>query len=91
MLVLPWLQGRNVLLRTARNDRRGFICKLADFGLSRMLGQEQTHVEVRGLIFSPRWTEHSTAVRHKGACPPWRSEQPPASCAVLVGLLCPDD
>lgn len=53
MFTPPWPQGRNVLLRTARNDRRGFICKLADFGLSRMLGQEQTHVEVSSLIVSP--------------------------------------
>lgn len=29
------LKGRNVLLKTARNDRRGFVAKLADFGLSR--------------------------------------------------------
>lgn len=41
------LKGRNVLLKTARIDRRGFVCKLADFGLSRMLGQEQTHVNTQ--------------------------------------------
>lgn len=29
------LKSQNVLLKSARNDRRGFVCKLADFGLSR--------------------------------------------------------
>lgn len=29
------LKPQNVLLKTERRDRRGFVCKLADFGLSR--------------------------------------------------------
>ena len=36
-----------MLLKAARNDRRGFVCKLGDFGLSRMLGQEESHVETQ--------------------------------------------
>ncbi|EFN58490.1 hypothetical protein CHLNCDRAFT_29775 [Chlorella variabilis] len=39
------LKPANVLLKAARNDRRGFVCKLGDFGLSRMLGQGQSHVD----------------------------------------------
>ncbi|EFN50522.1 hypothetical protein CHLNCDRAFT_29026, partial [Chlorella variabilis] len=38
------LKPQNVLLKTAGNDRRGFVCKLGDFGLSRMLPETQTHV-----------------------------------------------
>lgn len=32
------LKPANVLLKGARNSKRGFICKLADFGLSRWVG-----------------------------------------------------
>lgn len=39
------LKPENVLLAGARADRRGFTCKLGDFGLSRLLGDEQTHVD----------------------------------------------
>jgi serine/threonine protein kinase len=39
------LKPANILLRSARNDRRGFVCKVGDFGLSRALGAEQTHLE----------------------------------------------
>ena len=38
------LKPQNVLLKTAGTDRRGFVCKLGDFGLSRMLPETQTHV-----------------------------------------------
>lgn len=38
------LKPANVLLKGARN-LRGFICKLADFGLSRLLGAGDTHVD----------------------------------------------
>lgn len=36
------LKPQNVLLRSARSDRRGFVCKLCDFGLSRLLSEQQT-------------------------------------------------
>lgn len=41
------LKGANVLLKSApvtARDARGFVCKLADFGLSRVLGTNRTHV-----------------------------------------------
>ncbi|KAL4423976.1 hypothetical protein ABPG75_001277 [Micractinium tetrahymenae] len=41
------LKPQNVLLRSARADRRGFVCKLCDFGLSRLLSDHQTHVQTR--------------------------------------------
>ncbi len=39
------LKPQNVLLKTAGNDRRGFVCKLGDFGLSRMLPETVSHVD----------------------------------------------
>lgn len=39
------LKPANVLLKGARTSQRGFTCKLADFGLSRMLDGRATHVE----------------------------------------------
>lgn len=39
------LKPQNVLLKTQRADYRGFVCKLADFGLSRLLGEQQTHID----------------------------------------------
>lgn len=41
------LKPANVLLKSTRTDRRGFVCKLGDFGLSRALMGEQTHVETQ--------------------------------------------
>lgn len=41
------LKPANVLVKAARNDRRGFVAKLADFGLSRMLGHDQSHVDTQ--------------------------------------------
>jgi serine/threonine protein kinase len=38
------LKPQNVLLKTAGTDRRGYVCKLGDFGLSRMLQETETHV-----------------------------------------------
>ena len=41
------LKGANVLLKSAPRtaaDARGFVCKIADFGLSRVLGANRTHV-----------------------------------------------
>lgn len=38
------LKGANVLLKSTATDPRGFQCKLADFGLSRMLDLDMTHI-----------------------------------------------
>ncbi|DBA79881.1 TPA: hypothetical protein ACH3X1_008206 [Trebouxia sp. C0004] len=38
------LKGANVLLKSTATDSRGFICKLADFGLSCVLDLDKTHV-----------------------------------------------
>jgi serine/threonine protein kinase len=41
------LKGANVLLKSVKatqNDHRGYVCKLADFGLARVLGANRTHV-----------------------------------------------
>jgi serine/threonine protein kinase len=39
------LKPGNVLLKATTADRRGFICKLADFGMSRLLDPSlATHV-----------------------------------------------
>jgi serine/threonine protein kinase len=40
------LKGANVLLKRAPGDPRGFVCKLADFGLSRVLGANTTHASI---------------------------------------------
>lgn len=37
-------QARNVLLKTCASDPRGFISKIADFGLSHKMEAEETHV-----------------------------------------------
>lgn len=39
------LKPQNVLLKTEARDRRGYVAKLCDFGLSRIMGAEQTSVE----------------------------------------------
>ncbi|KAL0043223.1 hypothetical protein WJX82_007959 [Trebouxia sp. C0006] len=38
------LKGANVLLKSTATDSRGFICKLADFGLSCVLDLDMTHI-----------------------------------------------
>ena len=41
------LKGANVLIKSGKataKDPRGFVCKLADFGLARVLGSNRTHV-----------------------------------------------
>ena len=40
------LKGANVLLKSAPGDVRGYTCKLADFGLSRVLGDDTTHASI---------------------------------------------
>lgn len=39
----PELQPANVLLARSRKDRRGFVAKIADFGLSRVLRSDTSH------------------------------------------------
>jgi serine/threonine protein kinase len=40
------LKGANVLMKSTSvyDDPRGFVCKISDFGLSRVLDQNCTHV-----------------------------------------------
>ncbi|KAL4423545.1 hypothetical protein ABPG77_006568 [Micractinium sp. CCAP 211/92] len=39
------LKSQNVLLKSVRTDKRGYVAKLCDFGLSRLIGDLQTHVD----------------------------------------------
>eukprot|EP00877_Chromochloris_zofingiensis_P004213 jgi/Chrzof1/13793/Cz08g12190.t1 len=41
------LKSGNVLLKGTSSDSRGFICKLGDFGLSRVLDLDATHISTR--------------------------------------------
>lgn len=41
------LQGANVLLKSTATDPRGFTCKLADFGMARVLATNRNHVSTR--------------------------------------------
>jgi serine/threonine protein kinase len=41
------LKTANVLLKGSTRDVRGFVCKLADFGLSRVLDMDATHVSTK--------------------------------------------
>ena len=41
------LQSANVLLKSTTTDPRGFLCKLADFGLSRVLDMDATHISTK--------------------------------------------
>ena len=41
------LKAPNVLLKGSAKDARGFVCKLADFGLSRVLDMDATHVSTK--------------------------------------------
>ncbi|KAK9817045.1 hypothetical protein WJX72_008849 [[Myrmecia] bisecta] len=41
------LKTANVLLKSTPKDSRGYICKLADFGLSRLLDGTQTHISTQ--------------------------------------------
>ncbi|PSC76682.1 kinase [Micractinium conductrix] len=43
------LKPANVLLKSSRSSVRGYTCKLADFGLSRMLEGRATHVETASM------------------------------------------
>lgn len=37
------LKPGNVLLKSSRADKRGFVCKITDFGMSHVLTGEKTH------------------------------------------------
>jgi serine/threonine protein kinase len=41
------LKPANVLLKSTTSDPRGFVCKVSDFGLSRVLDAGSTHVSTR--------------------------------------------
>ena len=41
------LKPANVLLKSTASDPRGFVCKVSDFGLSRVLDAGSTHVSTR--------------------------------------------
>jgi serine/threonine protein kinase len=41
------LKSANVLLKGSARDVRGFCCKIADFGLSRVLDMDATHISTR--------------------------------------------
>jgi serine/threonine protein kinase len=38
------LKAANVLLKGSTRDARGFSCKITDFGLSRVLDMDATHI-----------------------------------------------
>lgn len=43
-----WRRAANVLLKATSADRRGYLCKLGDFGLARLLDPSQhTHVSTQ--------------------------------------------
>ena len=47
LLLRSDLKGANVLIKSVKvteKDSRGYVCKLADFGLARVLGSNRTHV-----------------------------------------------
>lgn len=56
------LKPANVLLKSTSADRRGFICKLCDFGMSRLMDATQaTHVSTQTYGVSrllPLYFEH---------------------------------
>lgn len=41
------LKAANVLLKGSTRDVRGFACKISDFGLSRVLDMDATHISTR--------------------------------------------
>lgn len=41
------VQAANVLLSSAEQDRRGFVAKVSDFGLSRVLGGNKNHIKTQ--------------------------------------------
>lgn len=43
----PAAQAANVLLSSAEQDRRGFVAKVSDFGLSRVLGGNKNHIKTQ--------------------------------------------
>ncbi|KAK9823953.1 hypothetical protein WJX72_006631 [[Myrmecia] bisecta] len=41
------LKDANILLKSTATDPRGFVCKIADFGLSRVLDVDATHISTK--------------------------------------------
>eukprot|EP00887_Chlorella_sp_A99_P003741 scaffold7.g3741.t1 len=50
------LKPGNVLLKTHRVDRRGYIAKVSDFGLSRLMIPHQTHISVGSTMGTTAYT-----------------------------------
>ena len=47
VLCLPSFQAANVLLTTSDQDRRGYVAKVSDFGLSRVLNTNKNHIKTQ--------------------------------------------
>lgn len=52
MLRTADLKTSNVLLQTRENDR-GYVAKVADFGISRMMQDSKTHITIEGMRGTP--------------------------------------
>lgn len=60
------LKPANVLLKSTSADRRGYICKLCDFGLSRLLdAAHATHVSTQTYGVSFLNLRYKTARQHQ--------------------------
>ena len=58
------LKPGNVLLKSTSSNRRGFTCKLCDFGMSRVLDKQQaTHVSTQ------TYGVRTANIAHSIACP----------------------
>ena len=63
------LKPANVLLKSTSADRRGFICKLCDFGMSRLLDATQaTHVSTQTYGVCPAGCLEARAPAHLPCC-----------------------
>jgi serine/threonine protein kinase len=65
------LKPANVLLKSTAANRRGYVCKLCDFGMSRVLDkQHATHVSTQtyGVRFAGSFAGHCHADHITGLC-----------------------
>lgn len=58
------LKPGNVLLKTHKVDRRGYIAKVSDFGLSRPLDWDKTHASTEGGLGTIPYTAPETFAQH---------------------------
>lgn len=61
-----WCGAGNVLLQPSHSDLRGYIAKVADFGLSGLMDTSQTHVHSRSMGTGD-WCGGGGAVRKAGS------------------------